>query len=84
MNELEAKIQSYREKIAALQAAIDNEDAEDVFGGIAIVQMSNEIRDYQQRIARLESRIAGTAEQGPADEQLRCAAYVLSGAYDTD
>ena len=83
MNELQSKIDGYREEIGKLQAAIvEQEKIGDMWSRINIVEMNDRIRDLKDRIVRLQQRIDGTLPQGPTVDQIRIADWVLSQEYD--
>jgi uncharacterized coiled-coil DUF342 family protein len=82
--ELQTKIDEYRKEIVAMEA----ENAElansgDVFDRIAIVENNSKIRDYSERIARLERQINGTPEPGvPTARQVELSTWATSPEYD--
>ncbi len=84
METLEQKIQQNQDTIARLEAQIAMENEADTFGRIRIVETKAEIRTLEQRIARLQARLAGTEEQGPTEAQIHNIEYVNSRRYDSD
>ena len=85
MEELREKIKNYEEKIQELETILTSlVDSEDVFEQIREVETKREIKDYQERIVRLQKRIAGqpTIENCPTDEQIALAEWANSPGYD--
>ena len=84
-DELQAKIENYQTQIAALEARINTLDDSVASERMQIVELRSTIKDYSDRIARLERRLAGTPEPGmPTQDQLHRSDWVLSGAYDNE
>ena len=84
-SELIENINEYNDMIADCEKTIRELDgSQDVFHRMRIIEAKSDIREYNERIARLNRRIAGTEETGPTDEQLRLMEYVLSDAYDNE
>lgn len=84
MEELQAKIEEYEAEIAEMEAWNAVADCSDTFTRIQVIENKRTIKEYRERIARLQRRIAGTEDEGPSEEYLRLLEYVNSDAYDND
>lgn len=83
-DELRQKIENYEKEISFLEDKIKRSDSDSIFGYQAIIESQRMIKDYKERIERLQKRIAGqpTIQDCPTDEQIALADWVNNSAYD--
>ena len=83
LKELQAKIAKYEADLTRLRSQLETL-SDDTFERIRATEIRSTMRDYEQRIARLQERVAGVAQPGPTDEMIRIADWVNSPEYDNE
>lgn len=84
-DELQEKIDEYKKQIMAIEEKNATLDRNDIFSRQEIVENNSKIRDYTDRIARLERRINDVPEPGLLTEkQASILEWVASDDYDDD